>query len=360
MRKIYCFHLLNDFSGSPKVLSQLIKGWIKNGYEVHLSTSLSRDGFLSNIEGLHYHDNAYQFRKNKILRLFMLLYSQLNCLIKFSKRIAKDDVIYINTVLPFGAGVLGKLKGIKVIYHIHETSITPVLLKHFLFGLAKWTADKAIFVSNFLAEQESGFKNQVVLYNAIGDDFLERAQSHLPEERKVKNILMICSLKKYKGVDEFWALAQSCPKYSFRLVVNASEEEIGAYFKDVDLPTNIEVFPTQKDVHPFYQWSDVVLNLSRTDEWLETFGLTVIEAGAYGKPVVVPPKGGIAELVEEGIHGYKINGHDRNEISKKLNELSRNEDLYEKMRVKVLGNVKLFSEKAFIQKSINLIDGKFI
>jgi hypothetical protein len=51
--KIYAFHLLNDYSGSPKVLRQTTwrKDWIQNGIECHIVTCSGREGFLSEIKG---------------------------------------------------------------------------------------------------------------------------------------------------------------------------------------------------------------------------------------------------------------------------------------------------------------------
>ena len=39
----------------------------------------------------------------------------------------------------------------------------------------------------------------------------------------------ICSLKKYKGVDQFVKLAQKMPQYRFELVLNATFDEINHY-----------------------------------------------------------------------------------------------------------------------------------
>ena len=132
--KIYAFHLLNDYSGSPKVLRQLAKGWIQNGIECHIVTCGGREGFLSEIEGASYHHYWYKFAQNPVLRLFFLMFSQLSLIIKMIALIKKDDVVYVNTVLPFGAGILGKIIGCKVIYHIHETSIKPRILKNFFLA----------------------------------------------------------------------------------------------------------------------------------------------------------------------------------------------------------------------------------
>ncbi len=45
MKKIVFVHLLNDYSGSPKVLSQVIRVGQNSGYEVDLYTGRSEDGF---------------------------------------------------------------------------------------------------------------------------------------------------------------------------------------------------------------------------------------------------------------------------------------------------------------------------
>ena len=48
MNKIIFIHLLNDFSGSPKVLSQIVKSYKNKNHDVELFTSKD-EGFLSNI-----------------------------------------------------------------------------------------------------------------------------------------------------------------------------------------------------------------------------------------------------------------------------------------------------------------------
>ena len=39
MKKIVCFHLFNDYSGSPKVLKTIIEGLLNNGHCIDLVTS---------------------------------------------------------------------------------------------------------------------------------------------------------------------------------------------------------------------------------------------------------------------------------------------------------------------------------
>lgn len=357
--RIFAFHLLNDYSGSPKVLMQLVKSWVKQDLEVTLVTCNGRSGFLSDIPGAKYTYYWYRWAANPLLRLFNLTLSQLLLLLKLFFKVKKDDVIYINTVLPFGAAFLGKLKGCRIIYHVHETSMKPAILKKTLFGIVKWAATEVIYVSNYLRDAENiKDKKTEILYNAIEDNFLDTAKLSWNSKNQNKHVLMICSLKEYKGVFEFVKLAQNLSEFKFRLVVNASQTEIHSFFTGHVLPSNLELFPTQTNTHAFYAWADVILNLSRPDGWIETFGLTIIEGMAYGLPAIVPPVGGITELVTEGVNGFKVDSRDTGQLILILNRLFNNPLMYSDMRKASLDKIHLFSEKEFTEKSLALLKNK--
>lgn len=359
--RIFAFHLLNDYSGSPKVLMQSINAWVKEGHEVTVVTCKGREGFLSDILGVSYNYFWYKLATNRFQRLIYLLWSQLLLIAKLLFVVRKEDVIYINTVLPFGAAFLGIIQRCRVIYHIHETSIKPLILKKFLFGMVKLASSDVIYVSNFLAEQEK-FKNKniVILHNAIENNFLKTASAHRKEFPDFQNVLMVCSLKTYKGVNEFVVLSRLHQQYQFRLVVNATQEDIDQFFTSTFLPNNIEIYPTQTNLHPFYSWADTVLNLSHPDAWIETFGLTVIEAMAYGLPVIVPPVGGITELVEEGGNGFMVDSRNIKDLSTKLKMILQNRNLYTQMRIRALQKIHSFREDVFAQKSLKILNNQEI
>ena len=354
--RIFAFHLLNDYSGSPKVLSQLLKGWTKNNVEVHMVTCSGREGFLSNIPGINYHFYSYKFAQNPYLRLLNLTWSQKILFWKMLFKVKKTDVIYINTVLPFGAAFLGKIRGCRVIYHIHETTVKPPILKKFLFGFVKWSAKDVIYVSKYLAKQEPiSTANTHILFNALEDDFFRIAKQNRKAKTSLKNALLVCSLKDYKGVNEFVLLASSNFSNNFRLIVNASEKEIDSYFESKSIPKNLEILPVQTNLHPHYSWADIILNLSRPDGWIETFGLTVIEGMAYGLPAIIPPIGGITELIKEGINGFLIDSRNTNQLDVSFKKLVKDETLYQSFHQKALENAELFNEDVFISESLNLL-----
>jgi glycosyltransferase involved in cell wall biosynthesis len=69
------------------------------------------------------------------------------------------------------------------------------------------------------------------------------------------------------------------------------------------------------------------LNLSRIDEWIETFGLTILEALAFGIPVIVPPVGGPSEIVFDGKEGFLISSYEIDAIAQKIAFLSINPEI---------------------------------
>jgi glycosyltransferase involved in cell wall biosynthesis len=354
--KIIFIHLLNDFSGSPKVLSQIVKNYKNKNHDVELFTSKD-EGFLSNIVDKH-HNFFYKRFENKFLTLFSYTLSQFHLFFKIL--FSKSDIVYINTLLPFGAALGAKISGKEVIYHIHETSIRPNILKKFLRYIVSNTASKIIFVSNDL-EQKEKFENKksFVIHNALENSFLKIASkytySHKHENKFI--VMMICSLKDYKGIPEFLKIAKKLESHehiSFRLILNSEQNEIDKYFQNQKFE-NIEIFSKQKDLEKFYSTSSLVLNLSRVDQWVETFGLTIVEALAFGIPVIVPPIGGPIEIVEEDKEGFLISSYDVDKVAKKIEELANDEKLCMNLSSNARKKALDFSEDIFLENISKVI-----
>jgi glycosyltransferase involved in cell wall biosynthesis len=170
---------------------------------------------------------------------------------------------------------------------------------------------------------------------------------------------MICSLKSYKGVYEFLDLARKLedrPAIRFKLVVNANRQELAVGFKSEQLPNNLRVFESQQNLVPFYTEAHLVLNLSRPDEWVETFGLTLLEAMTFGIPVIAPPVGGPTELVDEGENGYLISCYELEKIAEKIIELSQNPELCLQLSVKAREKSRQFSPELFERNLLQIIN----
>lgn len=348
MRTIVFIHLFNDRSGSPKVLSQTIKALQKKGFKTELITSGHKDGFLVKTGDIQ-HTLFYRRSENKFITLFYYLISQILLFFQCLRYKNKNVVFYINTMMPFGAALAGKLMRKKVYWHIHETSIKPRLLKQFLRFIISIVANKIIFVSQYLREAEN-FKNkdQIVIYNAL--DLNMRTSKLEKKSYGDFSVLMICSLKKYKGLLEFLQLANFMEEEKnlhFVLVLNASSKEIDDYFYNIDIPVNVTIHARQSEIGVFYKQADLLLNLSRPDECIESFGLTIIEGMSNGLPVIVPPIGGPSEIVRENKEGFLISCYEIETIRERIIFLMNNESEYKRLSVNALTRSKDFTQVEF-------------
>lgn len=119
---------------------------------------------------------------------------------------------------------------------------------------------------------------------------------------------------------------------------------------------NLRIVSRQNDVTPFYNEASIVLNLSDKQRFVETFGLTALEAMSAGLPVIVPTEGGIAEMVEDGANGYKIDVQDLDRIDCMIEEIFQDKDHYIHMANEA-NQVSLgFKESVMIEKILTILN----
>ena len=346
--RVVAVHLLNDRSGSPFVLKQALDALANENFEVHIFTSnIYKDGFLSDLTNCHKHEVKYRHSKLKILTLLFFLLSQFVVFVRLLFFLKRKDVVYINTILPFGAALAAKFRFCKVVYHIHEVSVKPKTLKNFLLFVSNLTAKHQIFVSNYLMSNTISKTSKSVIYNALPDSFTSLLVAKYIRSEKPLNILMMASLKIYKGIFEFIDLAIALPHNSFTLILNAPQNEIEIFKKENQIPINVTIYPSQKNVIPFYLDTDIVLNLSRPESWIETFGMTILEGMSFGKIPIAPTVGGPTELILNGENGFLIDGRNTNLLVNTITKLEQDKDYFETISTKALTSAKQFNHSNF-------------
>lgn len=359
MKRIVCFHLFNDYSGSPKVLRMVLEGVLNKGYRVDLVSS--KGGVLDEL--LHYpnlrkHSYPYRFSSNGAVTMLRYGLVQIyTFFLSFRWLFYKDAVFYINTLLPVGPALAGRLMGKRVVYHYHENAFVKGAFYKMLAAMMERLAHRIICVSEYQASFLICKEKVTVIPNALPEAFVKRLKPDPEAAFERKTVLMLGSLKEYKGTKEFIQLSQRMPQYNFILVINDTQENIDGYLSEKHYTSeeNLVLYPRQADVAKFYQQASVVLNLSDKRLIIETFGLTALEAMTAGLPVIVPTEGGIAEMVDDGINGYKIDVADLDKIEQHIQELLTDKTKYVEMAEQALACAKRFDANEMIDQITRII-----
>lgn len=355
-------HLLNNYTGSPNVLATILKELsLRKEFNISLLTSKTQ-GCLSNIQNIVYYNINYKLSNNKFILGIRFLISQIYTCIFVLIKSKKIDIIYINSIPPFAAAVAGRLVHKKIIYHVHEVYIRPNVLQKIMCFIMEKNANKIIAVSKYVSEHIN--RESVVIYNTVPREF-ERMTQETMEETNIeniinhklfqKNILMVSSLKKYKGVDIFVSLARKCPAYSFILILSSSMNDIKGYFSHTNLPDNLKLLPQQNDLIQYYIDASIVLNLTVPDLCIEAFGMTLIEGFQFGTPCIAPDFGGPKEIILDGENGFLVNPCNEDVIIKSINIILESEEQYKKFVTNALIRKTIFSIDLQIKKIIDEI-----
>ncbi len=88
----------------------------------------------------------------------------------------------------------------------------------------------------------------------------------------------------------------------------------------------------------------------------ESFGIVIVEAYAFGKPVIASQIGGIPEVVREGETGFLVPPGDVNELAKVIQEVARNPDMLKPMSEACLEEARSYSSNRITNKYLEFYE----
>ncbi|WP_373473244.1 glycosyltransferase family 4 protein [Sphingorhabdus lacus] len=320
-------HLLNDFSGSPRIINEKIDCYQKSGVDCFIVTG-GTNGFIRT-SGYPHRIIPYKKHSNKMIWAWHLLFWHLQTFLFILRIAGKADVVHCNTLLTAPHLLAAKIKGARTVSHIMETRITPKIHKRIMAGLVSCCADRLVYLSEYvkvaMKDTISGVPSKIT-YPCVDPVILNNANDLAQEKSRNGQFTvgLICSLIWFKGYREFIQLASICPDLRFVLVLNGTAEAFYGEFNQDDLPSNLVVYFSLKDVSVALAEMDILLSLTQRTGWVETFGLTLIEAMAFGIPVVAPDIGAPTEYIRHGVNGYLIDETDMAGLSVMLEETFEN------------------------------------
>lgn len=206
-------------------------------------------------------------------------------------------------------------------YYYFKSSFKTAIRKFLLERVMK-CADKIIYVSeagreSFVKEFNVDRNKTAVVYNGISEQLLMDGKSNFScFEGKLK-ILYIGRLEKLKGVD-LLIKAVKIVQMPVDLVIvgdGSERQNLENLVKKLNLQDSIHFMGSRRDKDGFYRSANVFAYPSTC---VEVFGISIVEAMAYGIPCISNVVGGIPEIIKNGENGFLSETIDEKGIARAL------------------------------------------
>ena len=342
-----------SLGGSGVVATELGIMMANRGHELHYITSGIPFRFLNVHPNIHFHEVTIEgYAVFKYPPYDIALANRVAQVIESEKL----DLLHVHYAMPHAvSAALGKdMAGsnIGVITTLHGTDVTilghdPALRNTVRYGINKSTIVTAVSESlrqetielinpdkeirtiyNFIDEEAYVPRNPGTLKNDLGIREDEKVIIHISNFRDVKNIPDI--IKSFneiiKSVDAKLVLVGEGPE----------KENIISLIAEMELEKHVIFTGKRNDLSELLAISDMMLHLSEK----EAFGLVLLEALACGVPSVATNRGGMPEVIEDGVNGFLVPYGDIEAAVEKALILLKDEDLR-----------RVFRENGFITAS---------
>lgn len=303
---------------------------------------------------------------------------------RLSKKIFKDfsfkrENAVVSTQDPFQTGFVGMCISerykIPLQVQIHTDYLSPYfsesffnIIRGFIASIVIPNADGIRVVSSIIADSlKTRFKrlkarvdilpvfveienfmnaNSVDGEKADLFDFTVLMASRLTEEKRIDVAL-----------DAFTKVVEKFPKTGLLICGDGPEKEkLENLAKDHRLINNVVFMGWRNDLVSLYKTSDLFLLSSE----YEGYGMTLIEAGASGCPIVTTNVGvAKTDLFKSGINSYICNVGDVEAISKDIIDLITNQEKRKLFKDKMQDSIRsiMLSKQDYVNKYITLLEG---
>jgi glycosyltransferase involved in cell wall biosynthesis len=313
VKKILLIHQGAELYGSDRSLLNVLDA-LKNDYVIEVW--LPYDGELC--KRIAERNINYQIKNLSILRLVDVKKGNISFLKKlivnwrsFKNEAESFDLVLLNTIVCFNFII--PLTIPKIVYVREIKGKVTSLVFSFLF----YICDSFLFFNSKSTASHYSYKKSKgkVITNAINDQFTDEIHSMYSETGKKMNLLFIGRIIEWKGlhllIDALGLLKEEVPNFKFTLnIVGDIYEGYDNYLKKIKLQVeqnNLNEAITFKGFvkNPENEFlnSDIVVVPS---EEPEPFGRVAVEAMMFKKVVVVADHGGLGEIVEDEINGFKF------------------------------------------------------
>lgn len=242
------------------------------------------------------------------------------------------------------------------IVHIHVSTTVSANRKYIFFKLAKMFGKKTVIHLHCGSQLSEIWNNKyedmftncnicLTLSNSIKEYILSRVSPkgkievlynpcpNVTKNNTIKNdnntILFAATLYKAKGyldlIEAFGKVAKEHPEWRLLLAGNGDQQEGISMAKRYGIEDRVEFLGWIKD-----ERKDEIFRTSTIfclPSYAEGFPMAVLDAWAYGLPVITTPVGGIPDIVVDGKNGLLFTPGDTDTLAMKLESLITDKEL---------------------------------
>ncbi len=185
-----------------------------------------------------------------------------------------------------------------------------------------------------------------VIYNGVP---IEKGDLKFSDSTCAK-IVFVGRLVEIKGVQIILkALGQISQQYDFVFDIvgdGVYSDELKRITKELSLDDKVNFWGMRNDVSEFLRDRDIFVHMPICDEG---FGIAVVEAMDAGCICICASKGGIPEIITDGVDGYIVNSSSAEELASILSRVipEKNNETHKKMRQNAVNRAVYFSISQF-------------
>jgi len=275
-----------------------------------------------------------------VFKFFLILFQNPPSIIHI--HFSSGPSFYRKSVFAF----IARLFRIKTVLHCHAFDFddfyqkSPVVSKRYIEKILK-SADRILVLSCFWKNvfgRISGRNDISIIPPALPIPLPDKREK---QKNYFKTVLFLGKLEKRKGIYDLIEAAKSIldktPETKFLFVGNGEIEKVQKICKDKGIETQVICagWAEENEKSAFLKESDMLVLPS----YNEGLPMAILEAMAYGLPVISTRVGGIPEIITEGENGFLIEPGDitalKNSIVSLLDSEKLRKEMGEKNRKKI-------------------------
>lgn len=311
-KKILAIHQGHELYGSDRSFITTIKLLKENYSNIFITVIIPKKGPI--VEELIKFADKVEIDDLGVVSLsdakrypFKFLFKVFKAAFKAKKQINGADIIYINTIVPFGYILASFFTFKPVIVHIREIP-SKVLAKIFSIW---FKCSRVNTICNSYSTQKAFnlSKKSEVIWNGV--EKLLKDDSIEIKNEKIK-LLLIGRINRWKGQNFFvetFSKLDDNQKNNFEVYIVGETPENQQFYREElqntiftnNLEKYIKLFPFDKNPNKYFSWADIIVVPSLQPE---PFGRVAIEAMSLGKPVIASNHGGLSEIVLKDKTGW--------------------------------------------------------